>query len=310
MKGKTVLITGGTGSLGQCLVRRILKKRPRKAIVYSRHEDLQVAMRREYIHEKRLRFFIGDIRDKDRLEMALRGVDIVIHCAALKHVDVAEYNPFEAVKTNVIGTQNIIEVAIRQNVGSVLSVSSDKAVNPVNLYGATKLCADKLIENADSYAGNYGTKFATIRFGNFWGSRGSVVPYFEKLKKEGAEYLPITSDKMTRFFIKPDDAVSRVFEALKAMKGGEVFCPKMKSARIQDLAVMIAPNMKTRVVGLRKGEKLHEEMLTSAETAQTFVHKNFYIVYQNGNGTGRRVSPNFVYSSENHLGLDLFSEFN
>ena len=239
MRNKTILITGGTGSLGQHLVKRILKKRPRKVIVYSRNEFFQVEMSREYPDEKRLRFFIGDIREISRLEMALRGVDIVIHCAALKHVDVAEYNPFEAVKTNVVGTQNVIEAAIRQGVEKVLSISSDKAVDPANLYGATKLCADKLIESAGSYAGRNGTKFATIRFGNFWGSRGSVVPYFEKLKRDNAKYLPITSYEMTRFFIQPDDAVSRILEAVKLMKGGEIFCPKMKSVKIKDVACLL-----------------------------------------------------------------------
>jgi FlaA1/EpsC-like NDP-sugar epimerase len=310
MKNKTILITGGTGSLGQHLVKRILKKKPRKVIVYSRGELLQVEMRRKYPREKesRLRLFVGDIRDKDRLEMAFRGVDIVIHCAALKHVDVCEYNSSEAVKTNVIGTQNIIEVAIKQGVDRVLSVSSDKAVNPANLYGATKLCADKLIENADSYAGKDGTKFATIRFGNFWGSSGSVVPFFEERKAEGKEYLPITDYRMTRFFIQPDEAVTRIFEALKIMEGGEIFCPKMKSMTIKDVAVKIAPKMKTREVGVKKGEKLHEEMLTSAEIAQTFARKNFYIVYRNGGGMGKRVSPNFVYSSENHLEGDGYNE--
>jgi UDP-N-acetylglucosamine 4,6-dehydratase len=297
MRNKTILITGGTGSLGQQLVKRIVKKRPRKVIVYSRNEFSQVEMSREYPKPCPVRFFIGDIRDIDRLEMALIGVDIVIHCAALKHVDVAEYNPFEAVKTNVIGTQNVIEAAIKQGVGRVLSISSDKAVDPGNLYGATKLCADKLIEHAGSYAGKNGTKFATIRFGNFWGSSGSVVPYFEKLKRENAEYLPITSYEMTRFFIQTDDAVSRIFEALELMKGGEIFCPKMTSVKIKDVAKKIAINMRTREVGIRKGEKLHEKMLTSAEIAQTYARKNFYIV----NGSGKKVSKNFVYSSENHL---------
>lgn len=301
MKNKTILITGGTGSLGQYLVKRILKKSPRKVIVYSRNELSQVKMRREYPGEKRLRFFIGDIRDKDRLEMAFRGVDIVLHCAALKHVDVCEYNPFEALLTNAIGTQNIIAIAIKQNVDRVLSISSDKAVNPINLYGATKLCADKLIENADSYAGKDGTKFATIRFGNFWGSSGSVVPLFQEKKEKDKKYLPITDYRMTRFFIHPDEAVTRIFEALEIMRGGEIFCPKMKAAKIKDVATRIAPNMKTKEVGMRRGERLHEEMLTSAETAQTFIRKNFYIVYPNGNGRGKKVSPNFVYSSENHL---------
>jgi len=226
------------------------------------------------------------------------GVDIVIHCAALKHVDVAEYNPFEAVKTNVIGTQNVIEASIKQGVKKVISISSDKAVDPANLYGATKLCADKLIESAGSYAGKNGTKFSTIRFGNFWGSRGSVVPYFEKLKEDNAEYLPITSYEMTRFFIQPDEAVDRILEALDIMKGGEIFCPKMTSMKIRDVAQKIAPEMKTREVGIRKGERLHEKMLTSAEIAQTYEHENFYIIYPNG-GNGKKVSKNFVYSSEN-----------
>jgi UDP-N-acetylglucosamine 4,6-dehydratase len=297
MKNKTILITGGTGTLGKHLVKQILKEKPKKVIVYSRHEHLQVEMRRKYPKPGLLRLFIGDIRDRDRLKMALRGVDIVIHCAALKHVDVAEYNPFEAVKTNVIGTQNVIEMSISQNVDRVLSISSDKAVNPVNLYGFTKGCADKLIENARSYAGENGTKFATIRFGNFWGSSGSVVPLFEELRDNGAEYLPITDYRMTRFFIEPDEAVARVLEALKLMQGGEIFCPKMESVKIVDVAARIAPHMKIREVGMRRGERLHEEMLTSAEVLHAYAHKNFYIIDRLGNGTGKRVSKNFVYSS-------------
>jgi len=297
MRNKTILITGGTGSLGQHIVKMILKNKPRKVIVYSRNEYFQVEMSREYPKPTPVRFFIGDIRDISRLEMALMGVDIVIHCAALKHVDVAEYNPFEAVKTNVIGTQNVIEAAINQGVDKVLSISSDKAVDPGNLYGATKLCADKLIESACSYAGKNGTKFATIRFGNFWGSSGSVVPYFEKLRNDNARHLPITAYEMTRFFIQPDDAVLRIFEALELMKGGEIFCPKMTSMKIKDVAEKVAPNMKTKEVGIRKGEKLHEKMLTSAEIPMTYVHKNFYIVCPNG-GNGKKVSPNFVYSSD------------
>ena len=296
MNNKTILITGGTGTLGKHLVKQVLKKKPKKVIVYSRHEHLQVKMHRKYPDGSGVRFFIGDIRDRDRLEMAFIGVDIVIHCAALKHVPVAEYNPFEAVKTNVVGTQNVIEAAIKQGVGRVLSISSDKAVNPVNLYGATKLCADKLIENASSYAGKDGTKFSTIRFGNFWGSSGSVVPFFEEKRDAGEKYLPITDYRMTRFFIDPDDAADRVFEAVKMMKGGEIFCPKMKSVKILDVAKEIAPNMKTKEVGIRKGEKLHEEMLTSAEIARTFARDNFYIVYS-GTGAGRKVSKDFVYSS-------------
>jgi UDP-N-acetylglucosamine 4,6-dehydratase len=223
---------------------------------------------------------------------------MVIHAAALKHVDVAEYNPFEAVLTNVVGTQNVIKAAIHQGVDKVLSVSSDKAVNPTNLYGATKLCADKLIESAGSYAGKNGTRFSTIRFGNFWGSRGSVVPYFKNLLLNGAKHLPIHDYKMTRFFIQTEDAAMRVVEALRIMKGKEIFCPKMSAVRIKDVAKKIAPTLPTKETGAKRGEKIHEEMLTDAEVQHTYAIKNFYIIDPSGNGTGKKVSQNFRYSSE------------
>ena len=301
MKNKTILITGGTGTLGTYLVKTILKKNPKKIIVYSRHEDLQVKMRWKYENENRLRFFIGDVRDRDRLETAFSGVDYIIHCAALKHVDVGEYNPDEVVETNINGIRNVIHAAIHQKVKKVINVSSDKAVNPTNNYGSTKLCAEKLISGAVFYAGRNGTIFSSIRFGNFWGSRGSIVPKFEQLKSENAEYLPVHSYEMTRFFIQPEEAVKRVIEALKIMKGGEIFCPKMRSVRIKDVARMVAPDIKTREVGIRDGEKIHEEMITSLEVLNTYVGKNFYIIDPFGNGTGKKVSKNFVYSSENHL---------
>jgi FlaA1/EpsC-like NDP-sugar epimerase len=298
MKNKTILITGGTGTLGKHLVKQILKKKPKKVIIYSRHEDLQVKMRREYENKKGIRFFIGDVRDRDRLETAFRGVDWVIHCAALKHVDVCEYNSDEAVETNIEGVRNVIKAAIHQNVKKVLNISSDKAVNPINNYGSTKHVAEKLIRGAVFYAGKNGTQFASIRFGNFWGSRGSVVPYFEQLKQENAEFLPIHSYEMTRFFIQPEEAVKRIVEALKIMQGGEIFCPKMESVTIKDVAKRIAPNMETREVGAKMGEKIHEEMLTSAEVLHTYFYKNLYIINPSGNGMGKKVSEHFVYSSE------------
>ncbi|MCI6797090.1 MAG: UDP-N-acetylglucosamine 4,6-dehydratase (inverting), partial [Succinatimonas sp.] len=243
LKDKTILITGGTGSFGNCFVSTVLKKySPRKIIVYSRDELKQYEMQnRLKQYQGRIRYFIGDVRDKTRLSLALRGVDIIVHAAAIKQVPAAEYNPMECIKTNVMGAENIIEAALENNVDKVVALSTDKAANPINLYGATKLCSDKLMTAANNLSGDRRTRFAVVRYGNVSGSRGSVVPLFKKLKSEGADFIPITDKRMTRFWITLEQGVDFVLHALVRMHGGETFVPKIPSIRITDLARIIAP---------------------------------------------------------------------
>lgn len=293
LHGKTVLVTGGTGSLGKKLVFRLLKKPIKKVIIYSRDEHKQIEMERE-IQKKRCRYILGDIRDFDALNRVCRGVDIVIHTAALKHVPKLEYSPFEAVKTNILGAQNIIDAAISNRVDRVLAVSTDKAVNPINLYGATKLCSDYLFTTADAYAAG-GTLFAVVRFGNFIASRGSVIPLWEKQKKNG-EPLTVTDGRMTRFFIDIDTAIDRIFRALRLMRGGEIFCPKMVSVKLIDLARSMSE--KTKIIGVRRGEKLHEDMVTKENAERTFELDGFYITTDIFRGAGKKVPQNFSYSSD------------
>jgi len=289
---ETYLITGGTGSLGQAIVRRLLTKRVRKVIVFSRNEHNQVEMRRG-TDDKRVRFFLGDVRDSFRLRRAFHGVDMVVHAAALKHVDVVHYNPDEAVEINVRGTQNVRDAAIECGVKQCLLISTDKAVNPVNLYGATKFCAEKIFSSASAYAGAAGCRFSSIRFGNFYGSSGSVLPLFKRLRDEGACYLPITDARMTRFFITLEDAVDRVFDAIKYMKGGEVFCPKMPSMKITDIAKAVSPGCELREIGIRPGEKLDEEMVTKHDVVRDF--KKFYVI---GGTQGEKMPAGFEYRSD------------
>ena len=296
MINKTYIITGGTGSLGQAIVKALLRRRVKKIIILSRNEHAQVLMKRD-LDDKRLRFFLGDVRDLDRLKRAMQGVDIVIHCAALKHIDMCSYNPDETIDTNVIGSQNVRDAAICNNVEKCLLISSDKACNPSNLYGATKYAAEQIFATASAYAGAKGCKFASIRFGNFIGSSGSVVPLFKKLRDAGAEYLPITDKRMTRFMITFGEAVERIFAALDLMRGGEVFCPKMPSMKITDVAAAIAPGAALKEIGIRIGEKLHEEMVTQVEAARTRELKGFFVIYPDGSGEGRKVPEGFAYDS-------------
>ncbi len=271
--GKSVLITGGTGSFGRTFVRYLLRNHPdvRRVVILSRDEFKQFQMQREFPPDSypQLRFFLGDIRDRDRLYRAFEGVDYVIHAAALKQVPILEYNPIEAVKTNIIGAQNIIEAAIDKGVRKVIALSTDKAVNPVNLYGATKLAMEKLLVAANAYAGAKETCFSVVRYGNVVGSRGSVIPFFKRLVAEGKRELPVTDKRMTRFWITLEDAVELVLFALRESVGGEVFIPHIPSMRIVDLAKAVCPDCRIKVVGIRPGEKLHETLISEEEARHT-----------------------------------------
>ncbi len=268
LDNKTILITGGTGSFGKTFVRYVLSHyKPKKVIILSRDEFKQWQMSKEFPEDRfpQLRFFLGDIRDKDRLRLAFDGVDYVVHAAALKHVPILEYNPFEAVKTNIIGAQNIIETAIEKGVKKVIALSTDKAVSPVNLYGATKLTMEKLFIAGNAYAGAKDTSFAIVRYGNVVGSRGSVVQLFLKLISEGCKELPITDKRMTRFWITLEEGVRLVLFALESSQGGEVFVPKIPSVRVVDLAKALCPDCSYKIIGIRPGEKLHESLIAEDE---------------------------------------------
>ncbi len=282
LKNKNILITGGTGSFGQKFINSVLKNhKPNKLIIYSRDEQKQFQMQQKFKQLKAnpLRFFIGDVRDLERLSNAMNGVDIVIHAAALKHVEIGEYNPFEVVKTNVFGSQNIIEACMRNDVKKVIALSTDKASSPVNLYGATKLTSDKLFVAANYYKGNRDIKFTVVRYGNVMGSRGSVVPFFLQHKDKG--FLPITDKRMTRFNIMLDEGVEFVHTCLKKMWGGEIFVPKIPSYNVVDLARAVAPNCKHKFVGIRPGEKIHEEMISTSEAINTIEFKNYFVITPN-----------------------------
>ena len=275
LTGKTILVTGGTGSFGKKFIKKVLEQDVKKVIVFSRDELKQFEMAQEYT-DSRIRFFLGDVRDEDRLYRAFDGVDIVIHAAALKHVGACEYNPFEAVKTNIYGAQNVIEAAIDRGVEKVIALSTDKACSPVNLYGATKLASDKLFVAGNSYVGEKKTRFSVVRYGNVVGSRGSVVPFFKKIKETGI--LPITDERMTRFWITLDQAVQFVIDNLKRMHGGEIFIPKIPSMKVTDLAKAIAPECDAKIVGIRAGEKLHEAMITEDDARHTVEFKDYFII--------------------------------
>lgn len=280
LKDKNILVTGGTGSFGRKLIKILLSEHePRRVVAYSRDELKQFDMKNEsfFAKDDRLRFFIGDVRDRQRMARAFDGVDVVVHAAALKQVVAAEYNPFEAIKTNIHGAQNVIDCAIDKGVSRVIALSTDKAANPVNLYGATKLCSDKLFVAGNAYAGAKDTAFSVVRYGNVAGSRGSVVPFFLKMRKTGV--LPLTDERMTRFWIKLEYAVRFVIDCLGRAKGGELFVPKIPSVRVRDIAEVIAPEAKLEIVGVRPGEKLHEVMVTEDDGRNTVRLNDRYIIF-------------------------------
>lgn len=275
---KNILITGGTGSFGKKYTEILLEKyKPNKIIIYSRDELKQFEMSQEY-NAKCMRYFIGDVRDADRLKKAMRDVDFVIHAAALKHVPIAEYNPMECIKTNINGAQNVIDAAIENNVKKVIALSTDKAANPINLYGATKLASDKLFTAANNIAAHADTIFSVVRYGNVVGSRGSVIPFFKKIIADGAVELPITDDRMTRFWITLTEGVNFVLKNFERMQGGEIFIPKIPSTNIMDLVKALSPNLKTKIIGIRPGEKLHEIMCPSDDSHLTLDFSDHYVI--------------------------------
>lgn len=311
--GKNILITGGTGSFGKKYTKILLEKyTPNKIIIYSRDELKQYEMAQEY-NDRCMRYFIGDVRDEARLKKATKDVDFIIHAAALKHVPIAEYNPMECIKTNINGAQNVIDAAIENSVSKVIALSTDKAANPVNLYGATKLASDKLFVAANNLVGTQDTKFSVVRYGNVVGSRGSVVPFFKKLINEGVKELPITDEKMTRFFITLEDGVNFVLKNFERMQGGEIFIPKIPSMKIVDMAKAIAPNLPHQIIGIRPGEKLHEIMCPADDSHLTLEFEDHYVIkptihfttrmdYQKNllGEVGKPVAQGFEYNSGNN----------
>jgi UDP-N-acetylglucosamine 4,6-dehydratase len=314
LDGKSVLVTGGTGSFGKAFVETALKSKAKKVIVFSRDEQKHYAMERLFQGERRVRFFVGDIRDRDRLHTALRDVDIVVHAAAMKHVPICEYNPIEAVQTNVNGARNLIEAAISNGVERVIGLSTDKAVSPANLYGATKLCMEKLLTAANAYSGDRATRFSLVRYGNVMGSAGSVIPLFRNQMKQGK--LTITDARMTRFWIEMPEAVALVLRGLELMQGGEIFIPKLPTSDIETLAEAVAPGVQRTVVGIRPGEKLHETLISTEEARRTSDMGDLLVVWPEfafHSNTMQRIRPgtpvpeDFNYSSdiaEPRMGLE------
>lgn len=311
--GKAILITGGTGSFGKHCVRTLFQNyKPSKVIVYSRDELKQFEMSQEF-NAPAMRYFIGDVRDRDRLELAMRGVDYVIHAAALKQIPAAEYNPMECIKTNIHGASNVIDAALAIGVKRVVALSTDKAVNPLNLYGATKLASDKLFVAANNIVGDRETRFSVVRYGNVLGSRGSVIPFFRKLMADGATELPITDSRMTRFWITLSQGVELVLKSFERMQGGEIFVPKIPSMTMPELAKAIAPDLPQKVVGIRPGEKLHEVMCPAESSHLTYefddhfviaptIEYSYHVDYAKNKvgGVGTLVEPEFAYSSDNN----------
>ncbi len=301
---KSILITGGTGSFGQKFVETLIKKsKPKKIIVFSRDELKQFDMQKKFADYENLRFFLGDIRDVNRLTTSMEDVDYVVHAAALKQVPLLEYNPFEAIKTNILGAQNIIDAALKNKVKKVIALSTDKATAPINLYGATKLAADKLFISANNYVGKKSIKFSVVRYGNVAGSRGSVIPYFIDQAKKG--FITITDRRMTRFNISLDEGVNFVVNSLNDMKGGETYVPKIPSYRILDLAKSIDSKAKIKFIGIRAGEKIHEEMITRSDSLNTIEFKEYFIILPPNNKNFKKLYPKlskkeFSYSSENN----------
>lgn len=324
---KTILITGGTGSFGKKYVNTLLKHfQPKKIIVFSRDELKQFEMQQEF-NQDCMRYFIGDVRDKERLNRAMRGVDYVIHAAALKQVPAAEYNPMECIKTNINGAENVIDAALNNDVEKVIALSTDKAANPINLYGATKLASDKLFVAANNIAGGHKTTFSVVRYGNVVCSRGSVVPVFEKFINEGKDHIPITHEDMTRFWISLQEGVDFVLKNFERMLGGEIFVPKIPSIKITDLASAMAPNLPQKVIGIRPGEKLHEVMCPADLCYDTFEYDDHFVIAPgikfssrsndftiNAIGEkGRPVKPGYEYNSKDNphfLSVDEIAEFN
>lgn len=310
LNGKTILVTGGTGSFGHHFVKTVLEEfAPKKLIIFSRDELKQYEMMQRFSPEAHpaLRYFIGDVRDEGRLDQAMRGVDVVVHAAALKHVPIAEYNPFECIRTNVFGAENVVRAAIKRGVRHVCALSTDKAANPINLYGASKLASDKIFTAAHHMGGEAGPVFSVVRYGNVVGSRGSVVPFFKKLAAEGADHLPITDPRMTRFWITLDQGVNFVLSALAAAKGGEIFVPKIPSMSTADLARTLAPGLPHKVVGIRPGEKLHEVMVPADDARAALELADRYVILPQGREQvrahwlaegGAPVPDGFAYSSD------------
>ncbi|MDR2643661.1 MAG: UDP-N-acetylglucosamine 4,6-dehydratase (inverting) [Planctomycetaceae bacterium] len=306
---RSILVTGGTGSFGKSFIKQVLTECPdvERIVVFSRDEFKQFEMSNmsEFVGSSKLRFFLGDIRDKERLMRAFDGIDIVIHAAALKQVPACEYNPFEAIKTNVLGAQNIIEAAIDRGVKKVVALSTDKACSPINLYGATKLCSDKLFIAGSVYSGTKRTKFSVVRYGNVAGSRGSVIPFFQKLIREGAKELPITDYRMTRFWLKLESAIDLVCHAVENMNGGELFVKKIPSMKMTDLAKAIAPNLPLKEIGIRPGEKIHEMMISVEDARNTIEMDNHFVIYPDAYPSekklsGKPVQNDFEYHSGNN----------
>ncbi|HTQ14937.1 MAG TPA: UDP-N-acetylglucosamine 4,6-dehydratase (inverting) [Rhizomicrobium sp.] len=310
LNDKTVLVTGGTGSFGRHFVKTVIGHyKPRRLIIYSRDELKQFEMQQEFPMDehKFMRYFIGDVRDRDRLELAMRDVDYVIHAAALKQVPAAEYNPFECIRTNVLGAENVVYAALRRNVSKVIALSTDKAANPVNLYGASKLASDKIFVAANNLSGADGTKFAVVRYGNVFGSRGSVVPFFRKLIQDGVSELPITDKRMTRFWITLSQGVNFVLSSMELARGGEIFVPKIPSTTICDLASLIGPKLGHKVVGIRPGEKLHETMIPADDSRWTVELDDRFVILASFAAAAREaylnrgaapVEEGFAYSSD------------
>lgn len=308
LSNSTILVTGGTGSFGHTFVPMTLAKyNPKKLIIFSRDEMKQWEMAKLYQNDKRVRFFIGDVRDKDRLYRALDGVDYVVHAAATKIVPTAEYNPFECVKTNINGAMNLIDACIDKGVKKVVALSTDKASSPVNLYGATKLASDKLFVAGNAYSGEHGTRFAVVRYGNVMGSRGSVIPYFLSIKDSGV--LTITDPRMTRFMISLEQGVQLVWHAFDDMVGGEIYVKKIPSMQMTELAKAVAPDCEQKIIGIRPGEKLHEQMISSEDSFYTYEYPEHYKILPAINGwdasperikDGKKVPEGFVYASDNN----------
>jgi len=314
LKNKTIMITGGTGSFGNRCTQYLLKNNVKKVIIFSRDELKQFEMANKFNNSK-LRFLLGDVRDRDRLKLATKKVDIIIHAAALKQVPAAEYNPMEPIKTNIYGAENVISAAIENNVEKILALSTDKAANPVNLYGATKLCSDKLFLDANNLTGGSNTKFSVVRYGNVVGSRGSVLPFFKSLLKKNVKSLPITDERMTRFWITLNHGVEFVLNSIDLMKGGELYVPKIPSIKITDLVKALDKNIKYHVIGIRPGEKIHEVMCPSESARDTIEFKNHYLItpysfnyderfkkylVNKKKEKGKFVKNNFVYSSDSN----------